>query len=46
MTTDIPHELHGDELPRNGTQSTVSVDCEHIEKMLHKGTSRAVRDLL
>ncbi len=38
MTTDIPHEVHGDELPRGGRQSTIAVDCEHIGKMLHKGT--------
>ncbi len=38
MATDIPHEIHGDELRQTGTRRTVAVDCEHIEKMLHKGT--------
>ena len=38
MTTDIPHEVHGEELPRGGTKRTLAVDCEHVEKMLHKGT--------
>jgi len=38
MTTDIPHEVHGAELPKGVTRRTVAVDCEHIEKMLHKGT--------
>ena len=42
MTTDIPHEVHGPELPSGGPsggrKSTVAVDCEHVEKMLHKGT--------
>ena len=38
MTTDIPHEVHGEELPRGGTKRTLSVECEHIEKMLHKST--------
>ena len=37
MTTDIPHEVHGAELPRGGARRTIAVDCEHIEKMLHKG---------
>ena len=36
MATDIPHDVHGDELPKGGTRRTASVDCEHIEKMLHK----------
>ena len=38
MTTDIPHEVHGDELPRGVSHRTLAVDCEHVEKMLHKGT--------
>ena len=38
MTTDIPHEVHGDELPQRMSRRTIAVDCEHIEKMLHKGT--------
>ena len=38
MTTDIPHEIHGDELPRGVSCRTIAVDCEHVEKMLHKGT--------
>ena len=38
MTTDIPHEVHGDELPRQMPRRTIAVDCEHVEKMLHKVT--------
>ena len=38
MTTDIPHEVHGAELPQRGARRTVAVDCEHIERMLHRGT--------
>lgn len=37
MTTDIPHEVHGAELPAGGVKRTMVVDCEHVEKMLHKG---------
>jgi hypothetical protein len=41
MPGDIPHSVHGDDLPQSasgGTPRTVAVDCEHVEKMLHKGT--------
>ena len=38
MPSDIPQSVVGKELPKGKFQSTVSVKCEHIEKMLHKGT--------
>ncbi|MCY3543326.1 MAG: hypothetical protein OXH22_04700 [Chloroflexi bacterium] len=38
MTTDIPHEVHGDDLPLGVSHRTLAIDCEHVEKMLHKGT--------
>ncbi len=38
MPSDIPHSLLGEELPKNAALRTVAVDCEHVEKMLHKGT--------
>ena len=38
MPSDIPRAVHGDELPGSGSRFTISVDAEHIEKMLHKGT--------
>ena len=38
MPSDIPHSVHGDELRPTGSTFTLSVDAEHIEKMLHKGT--------
>ena len=38
MPSDIPRSIVGKELPKGKFQSTVSVQCEHIEKMLHKGT--------
>ena len=38
MPSDIPHSVHGDELRGAGYQSTVAVDVEHVEKMLHRGT--------
>jgi uncharacterized OsmC-like protein len=37
MPSDIPHNIIGNELPKGLIRSTISVDCEHIEKMLHKG---------
>ena len=38
MPSDIPHSVHGDDLPQRTTKRTLAVDCEHVEKMLHKGT--------
>ncbi len=38
MPSDISQSVVGKELPKRKLQSTVSVKCEHIEKMLHKGT--------
>lgn len=38
MPSDIPPSVHGEELPRGGSVSTVAVDVEHVEKMLHRGT--------
>jgi hypothetical protein len=38
MPSDIAPSLHGDELPPGGSNSTVAVDVEHLEKMLHRGT--------
>ncbi len=35
MPSDIPQSVHGEELPPDG-RFTVSVDCEHKEKMLHE----------
>ena len=37
MPSDISQSVVGKELPEGKLQSTVSVKCEHIEKMLHKG---------
>ena len=37
MPSDIQQSILGEELPRSVTRRTVSVDCEHVEKMLHKG---------
>ena len=38
MPSDIPQSIVGKELPKGKFQSTVLVQCEHIEKMLHKVT--------
>ena len=38
MPSDIPQSVQGEELPKGVTRRTVAVDCEHVEKMLHKGT--------
>ena len=38
MPSDIPPSVHGEELPSGGSVSTVAVDVEHVEKMLHRGT--------
>ena len=38
MPSDIPQSIVGEELPEGVFTSTVVVDCEHIEKMLHKAT--------
>ncbi len=35
--SDIPPSVHGDDLPKGVTRRTVAVDCEHVEKMLHRG---------
>ena len=37
MPSDIPQSIVGSELPQNVFKSTVSVECEHLEKMLHAG---------
>lgn len=37
MNSDIPQTVLGDELPKGVNRRTVAVDCEHVEKMLHKG---------
>ena len=37
MAIDIPQSLLGEELPKGTTRRTIAVDCEHVEKMLHKG---------
>ena len=37
MPSDIPQKILGKELPRGLMKSTIAIDCEHIEKMLHKG---------
>ena len=37
MPSEIPQNILGKELPRGLMRSTITVDCEHIEKMLHKG---------
>ncbi|GIS65580.1 MAG: hypothetical protein CM1200mP3_18280 [Chloroflexota bacterium] len=36
MPSDIPQNILGKELPKGLMKSTITVDCEHIEKMLHK----------
>ena len=36
MPSDIPQSVVGSELPKGVYRSTIQVDCEHIEKMLHK----------
>lgn len=38
MEPDIPTSVVGEELPQGVNWRTVAVDCEHVEKMLHKGT--------
>ena len=38
MPSDIAPSVHGDELPRGGSNITMVVDVEHVEKMLHRGT--------
>ena len=37
MPGDIPQSVFGKDLPRGVRRSTVAVDCEHQEKMLHRG---------
>lgn len=37
MPSDIPQSVIGEELPPGVTRRTVAVDCENVEKMLHKG---------
>ena len=37
MASDIPPSVLGTELPPGVTKRTVAVDCEHVEKMLHRG---------
>lgn len=37
MASDIPPSVLGSELPPGVTKRTVGVDCEHVEKMLHRG---------
>ncbi len=37
MASDIPQSVIGEELPKGATLRTMMVDCEHVEKMLHKG---------
>ncbi len=37
MSPDIPQDIHGKELNSGTSHHTVSVDCNHIEKMLHVG---------
>ena len=37
MASDIPPSVLGAELPPGVTNRTVAVDCEHVEKMLHRG---------
>ena len=36
MPSDIPQSIVGSELPDGVYKSTIRVDCDHIEKMLHK----------
>ena len=36
MPSDIPQSVVGSELPKGVYRSTIEIDCEHIEKMLHK----------
>jgi len=38
MPSDIPQSTVGSELPKEVFKSTVSVECEHLEKMLHVGS--------
>ncbi len=38
MPSDIPQSVLGEELPRGVQRSTVAVDVEHVEKMLHRAT--------
>ena len=38
MPSDIPQSAVGSELPKEVFKSTVSVECEHLEKMLHVGS--------
>ena len=35
MPSDIPPHIHGKDLPKGVKKSTVSVTCDHLEKMLH-----------
>ena len=37
MASDIPQAVQGTELPKGVTRRTVAADCEHVEKMLHRG---------
>lgn len=37
MPSDIPQAVHGTDIPPRATKRTVAIDCEHVEKMLHKG---------
>ena len=37
MASDVPPPVLGTELPPGVTKRTVAVDCEHVEKMLHRG---------
>ena len=38
MPSDIPQSTVGSELPKDVFNSTVAVECKHLEKMLHMGT--------
>ncbi len=38
MPSDIPQSVHGTDIPQRAAKRTVAIDCEHVEKMLHKGT--------
>ncbi|MDP6071181.1 MAG: hypothetical protein QGG34_06415 [SAR202 cluster bacterium] len=38
MPSDVPQSVLGEELPRGVRRSTVAVDVEHVEKMLHRAT--------
>ena len=35
MPSDIPPHIHGKDLPKGIKKSTISVTCDHLEKMLH-----------